>query len=34
MLSMAMAQAVHTPEIRRDYHDAIPLVRYGLERSW
>ena len=27
----AMAQAVHTPEIRRDYHDAIPLNRYGLE---
>lgn len=27
----AMAKAVHTPEIRRDYHDAIPLNRYGLE---
>ena len=27
----AMAKAVHTPEIRRDYHDAIPLDRYGLE---
>jgi NAD(P)-dependent dehydrogenase (short-subunit alcohol dehydrogenase family) len=27
----AMAQAVHTPEIRADYHDAIPLARYGLE---
>jgi len=27
----AMAQAVHTPEIRADYHDAIPLNRYGLE---
>jgi len=27
----AMAKAVHTPEIRRDYHDAIPLGRYGLE---
>jgi NAD(P)-dependent dehydrogenase (short-subunit alcohol dehydrogenase family) len=27
----AMAKAVHTPEIRRDYHDAIPLARYGLE---
>lgn len=27
----AMAQAVHTPDIRRDYHDAIPLARYGLE---
>lgn len=27
----AMAKSVHTPEIRRDYHDAIPLGRYGLE---
>jgi NAD(P)-dependent dehydrogenase (short-subunit alcohol dehydrogenase family) len=27
----AMAKAVHSPEIRRDYHDAIPLGRYGLE---
>lgn len=27
----AMALAVHTPEIRKDYHDAIPLGRYGLE---
>ena len=27
----AMAKAVHTPEIRSDYHDAIPLNRYGLE---
>ncbi len=27
----AMARAVHTPEIRADYHDAIPLNRYGLE---
>ena len=27
----AMAQAVHTPDIRADYHDAIPLNRYGLE---
>ena len=25
----AMAQAVHTPEIRAGYHDAIPLARYG-----
>ena len=24
-----MAKQVHTPEIRRDYHDAIPLGRYG-----
>lgn len=29
----AMAKAVHTPEIRADYHDAIPLNRYGLERE-
>jgi NAD(P)-dependent dehydrogenase (short-subunit alcohol dehydrogenase family) len=27
----AMAQAVHTPAIRKDYHDTIPLNRYGLE---
>ncbi|MDQ8730602.1 SDR family oxidoreductase [Bradyrhizobium sp. LHD-71] len=27
----AMAKAVHTPEIRADYHDTIPLNRYGLE---
>jgi len=27
----AMAKSVHTPEIRRDYHDAVPLARYGLE---
>jgi NAD(P)-dependent dehydrogenase (short-subunit alcohol dehydrogenase family) len=27
----AMAQAVHTPEIRAAYHDAIPLGRYGTE---
>ncbi|RFC62283.1 SDR family oxidoreductase [Fulvimarina endophytica] len=27
----AMAKAVHTPEIRADYRDAIPLERYGLE---
>ena len=26
----AMAKAVHTAEIRADYHDAIPLNRYGL----
>ena len=26
----AMALKVHTKEIRRDYHDAIPLNRYGL----
>ena len=29
----AMAKAVHTPEIRADYHDAIPLDRYGLENE-
>ena len=27
----AMAKAVHSPAIRADYHDAIPLARYGLE---
>lgn len=27
----AMAKAVHTPEIRADYHAAMPLNRYGLE---
>ncbi len=25
----AMAKLVHSPEIRRDYHDSIPLARYG-----
>lgn len=29
----AMAKAVHSPEIRADYHDAIPLNRYGLEQE-
>jgi NAD(P)-dependent dehydrogenase (short-subunit alcohol dehydrogenase family) len=29
----AMAKAVHTVEIRADYHDAIPLNRYGLEEE-
>jgi NAD(P)-dependent dehydrogenase (short-subunit alcohol dehydrogenase family) len=29
----AMAKAVHTPEICADYHDAIPLNRYGLEEE-
>jgi len=29
----AMAKAVHTPEIRADYHDTIPLGRYGLEEE-
>jgi NAD(P)-dependent dehydrogenase (short-subunit alcohol dehydrogenase family) len=32
-VNTAMAKAVHTPEIRRDYHDAIPLNRYGLEQE-
>jgi NAD(P)-dependent dehydrogenase (short-subunit alcohol dehydrogenase family) len=29
----AMAKAVHSPAIRADYHDHIPLERYGLERE-
>ncbi len=29
----AMAKAVHSAEIRKDYHDAIPLNRYGLEEE-
>ncbi|TAJ35542.1 MAG: SDR family oxidoreductase [Reyranella sp.] len=29
----AMAKAVHSPEIRADYHDHIPLDRYGLEEE-
>jgi NAD(P)-dependent dehydrogenase (short-subunit alcohol dehydrogenase family) len=29
----AMAKAVHSPEIRADYRDAIPLARYGLEEE-
>ncbi len=29
----AMAKQVHTPDIRADYHDAIPLGRYGLEEE-
>lgn len=29
----AMAQKVHTAEIRADYYDAIPLGRYGLEEE-
>ena len=27
----AMAKAVHTPAIRADYNDTVPLGRYGLE---
>lgn len=29
----AMAKAVHSPAIRKDYHDSIPLGRYGLEEE-
>lgn len=29
----AMAAAVHTPAIRADYHDSIPLARYGSEEE-
>jgi NAD(P)-dependent dehydrogenase (short-subunit alcohol dehydrogenase family) len=29
----AMAKAVHAPEIRQDYHDHMPLNRYGLEEE-
>ena len=29
----AMAQKVHTADIRSDYHDVIPLNRYGLEEE-
>jgi NAD(P)-dependent dehydrogenase (short-subunit alcohol dehydrogenase family) len=29
----AMAKQVHTADIRADYHDAIPLKRYGLEEE-
>ena len=29
----AMAKAVHTPAIRADYHDAIPLNRYGHQEE-
>jgi NAD(P)-dependent dehydrogenase (short-subunit alcohol dehydrogenase family) len=29
----AMAKAVHSPAIRADYHNAIPLGRYGLEEE-
>ena len=28
-----MAKQVHTADIRRDYHDAIPLARYGMEEE-
>jgi NAD(P)-dependent dehydrogenase (short-subunit alcohol dehydrogenase family) len=29
----AMAKAVHTSEIRKDYHDHMPLNRYGFEEE-
>ena len=29
----AMAKKVHTPDIRADYHDNIPLNRYGYEHE-
>lgn len=29
----AMAKKVHTPDIRADYHDTIPLNRYGTEEE-
>lgn len=29
----AMAKKVHGPEIRADYHQAIPLNRYGSEQE-
>jgi len=29
----AMAKKVHTPDIRADYHDSIPLNRYGSEQE-
>lgn len=29
----AMAKQVHTAEIRKDYHDTIPLARYGSEEE-
>ena len=29
----AMAKAVHSPAIRADYRDAVPLARYGLEEE-
>ena len=32
-IDTAMAKQVHSAEIRADYHDAIPLNRYGLEEE-
>ena len=32
-IDTAMAKKVHSAEIRADYHDAIPLNRYGLEQE-
>jgi meso-butanediol dehydrogenase / (S,S)-butanediol dehydrogenase / diacetyl reductase len=28
-----MAKLVHSQEIRADYHNAVPLARYGLEEE-
>lgn len=32
-IDTAMAKKVHSADIRADYHDAIPLNRYGLEQE-
>lgn len=32
-VNTAMAKAVHSTEIRQDYHDSIPLGRYGSEEE-
>lgn len=32
-IDTAMAKKVHSEDIRADYHDAIPLNRYGLEQE-
>ena len=32
-VNTAMSVKVHTPEIRADYHDNIPLNRYGSEEE-
>ena len=29
----AMAKKVHSAAIRKDYHDAVPLARYGTEEE-
>ena len=33
LVDTAMAKKVHTADIRSDYHDVIPLNRYGLEEE-